>query len=68
MDNHVEIVVTDDGDGFDVEAAEARAAGEEPFGLFSVRERLGLFGGQKEIDSRPGAGTRVRIHMPLRLA
>ena len=68
VDNHVEIVVADDGDGFDVEAAEARAAGEEQFGLFSVRERLGLFGGQMEIDSKPGAGTRVRIHMPLRLA
>jgi signal transduction histidine kinase len=56
------INVSDAGRGFDVTAAEARHDGG--FGLFSVRERLGLFGGQMVIDSAPGAGTRITIHTP----
>jgi two-component system, chemotaxis family, CheB/CheR fusion protein len=56
------IRVSDAGRGFDVTAAEARYDGG--FGLFSVRERLGLFGGQMVIDSAPGAGTQITIYTP----
>ncbi len=56
------INVSDAGRGFDVTAAEARHDGG--FGLFSVRERLGLFGGHMVIDSAPGAGTRITIYTP----
>lgn len=56
------ISVIDEGRGFDVAAAEARYDGG--FGLFSVRERLALFGGQIVIDSAPGAGTQITINAP----
>ncbi len=56
------ICVIDEGRGFDLAAAEARYDGG--FGLFSVRERLGLFGGQIEINSAPGAGTHITINSP----
>jgi len=53
------ITVSDQGRGFDVAAAEA--AHDGGFGLFSVRERLALFGGQMTVDSAPGAGTTVTL-------
>ncbi len=68
VNHHLQICVTDDGEGFDVETAEAtEAADQDGFGLFSVRERLNLFGGNMQIESAPGAGTRVTVDAPLRL-
>jgi signal transduction histidine kinase len=48
--------VEDDGGGFDVEAALTG----EALGLFEMRERAAAAGGTLMIDSRPGAGTRIR--------
>lgn len=56
------IQVADEGAGFDVQA-EAHRDGRQ-FGLFSARERLGLFGGRMEIDSDVGAGTCVTLRLP----
>ena len=64
VDDHLAIRVIDEGHGFDVEAAAARAEQDGGFGLFSVRERLNLVGGRMEIDSAPGKGTRVTLHVP----
>jgi PAS domain S-box-containing protein len=57
------IQVSDQGQGFDVATAEARHTGS--FGLFSVRKRLELFGGQMAIDSTPGQGTRITLSTPV---
>ncbi len=57
------ITVADEGRGFDLEAAETAHTGG--FGLFSVRERLALFGGQMKIVSAPGIGTRVTVSIAL---
>jgi PAS domain S-box-containing protein len=59
---YLRIQVSDAGRGFDVAAAEARHTGG--FGLFSVRERLGFFGGRMAIDSAPGQGTRITLEVP----
>jgi two-component system sensor histidine kinase UhpB len=48
--------VEDDGGGFDVDAALTG----EALGLFEMRERAAAAGGTLTIDSRPGAGTRIR--------
>jgi signal transduction histidine kinase len=57
------LTVTDDGAGFaPVPREQGRAGG---FGLFSIRERLALFGGELSIGS-DGTGTRARIAMPMR--
>ena len=52
--------VQDDGAGFDP------VAGGRPdgFGLSSIHERLRLVGGRFEVDSAPGAGTRVTLSAP----
>jgi PAS domain S-box-containing protein len=57
------ITVEDDGCGFDVAAAETRYDGG--FGLFSIRERLRLFGGWMQITSAPGKGTCITLAVPI---
>ncbi len=59
------IIVTDQGSGFDPESVRASEASGGGFGLFSIRERLGLLGGELQIDSSPGMGTRLTLSAPL---
>ncbi len=59
----LQLTVSDAGRGFDVAQAMANQGGG--FGLFSVRERLGLFGGRMDIVSAPGQGTRITLTIPL---
>jgi PAS domain S-box-containing protein len=59
------VCVEDDGAGFDVGELESRRSHGNGFGLFSMRERLGVLGGHAEVSSRRGGGTRVRLQMPL---
>ena len=54
------LFVSDDGIGFD--AQEALGSG---LGLISMRERLEAMGGSFQIHSRPGAGTRLDVSVPL---
>jgi signal transduction histidine kinase len=51
--------VDDDGRGFD--PTRTTAAGQ---GLRNLRERAERLGGQAEIDSAPGQGTRIRVIIP----
>jgi two-component system, NarL family, sensor histidine kinase DegS len=52
--------VRDDGEGFPVEATIVRG-GRRNFGLRFMRERAELIGAHLSIDSRPAAGTTVRL-------
>jgi two-component system sensor histidine kinase UhpB len=52
----ITVSVEDDGRGFDVDDVLSGNA----LGLFEMRERAIAAGGRLEIDSRPGAGTRIR--------
>lgn len=54
----VRIIVSDQGAGFEMAALQAREGKLGGFGLFSVRERLESLGGQLEIESAPGRGSR----------
>jgi signal transduction histidine kinase len=60
----VRVEIEDDGKGFDVEAAQRRE-GRRPWGLLGIRERAGILGGTATIESAPGQGTRVLVHIPL---
>lgn len=55
----LEISLADNGRGFDPAAA---SAGN---GLKNLGDRLARLGGACHVESRPGAGTRVRIRLPL---
>jgi len=60
----VALEVTDDGVGFDPQAARERAAATGHLGLRSMAERIQTAGGSLEIASRPGEGTRVLLRLP----
>lgn len=59
------IEVDDDGIGFDVVEASARARTGEAVGLAGMRERAELSGGTFEVESTIGEGTRVRAEIPM---
>jgi signal transduction histidine kinase len=59
-----EIIVRDDGVGFDVAAARERAARGASLGLLSMEERVGLLGAKLVIESAAGRGTTVRARFP----
>jgi signal transduction histidine kinase len=57
--DRVVLEVADDGAGFD-----PSVRGGGGFGLPGMRERAERLGGRLQIDSSPGAGTRVRVEVP----
>jgi two-component system sensor histidine kinase UhpB len=57
--------VRDDGSGFDVSAAQKRAAAGESLGVVSMEERVALAGGSFQIHSAPGQGTVVVASFPV---
>ncbi|MCE5187458.1 MAG: response regulator [Planctomycetaceae bacterium] len=59
------LTVSDKGRGFDPERVWSRTAGcSGGFGLFSIRERLSMLGGNFTIDSKPGGGSTFRLTIP----
>ena len=59
----VELSVEDDGDGFDP----ALVSGTK-LGLIAMRQRAERLGGSVAIESKPGAGTRVEVRVPVEVA
>ncbi len=64
-DGEFEGEIVDDGRGFDLEAVRASGYSAQGLGLLGMQERAAQCGGTLEIVSRPGAGTRLRIKIPL---
>lgn len=62
-DSRAELVVEDNGVGFDVSAA---TRGAHRLGLASMRERARTAGGRLSVRSRPRGGTIVTLEVPLR--
>lgn len=59
-EKRVVLSISDDGQGFD-EMTQRQGS----YGLSTMRERAEKLGGQVDIISRRGAGTTVRVHIPL---
>lgn len=59
-DQRLQLEVGDDGRGFDAGSSELRAT---RLGLTSMEERAAQLGGRLEIDSAPGAGTRIALEV-----
>ena len=60
------ITIEDDGIGFDTTQLNDSMRKTKGFGLFSIRERLSYIGGEVDIESQPGLGTKVTITAPLK--
>ncbi len=58
------LVVRDDGSGFDVRAARARATQGGSLGLLGMQERVELAGGRFDIAATPEHGTEIHIRFP----
>jgi PAS domain S-box-containing protein len=66
QEGFVELVVSDDGSGFAVDEARARAAAGGSLGLLGMEERVSLAGGDLRVQSGPGEGTVIRVRLPTR--
>jgi PAS domain S-box-containing protein len=64
-EDELEVTVSDDGVGFDVELALKRATHGASLGLLGMQERSAFMRGGIEIESVPGHGTKVRARFPL---
>lgn len=60
----IEVRITDDGHGFDVGRALARAAQRGRLGIVGIGERVRMLGGTFEIDSAPGGPTMLTFALP----
>ena len=60
-DSRVILTVSDDGVGFDLDAA---GTDQDHWGLKNMRERAHSIGGTLHVETAPGAGTRVTAEVP----
>ena len=65
-DDTVRLDIIDDGTGFDQPAWEQDADAGSSYGLRFMRARLRELGGGLDIESTPGEGTALSIHLPIR--
>jgi len=63
-DRGVELTVHDNGTGFDLTKAISLIPSRRGFGLASMRERAKLSGGEFDMASSVGKGTRIRVVWP----
>jgi signal transduction histidine kinase len=57
--------VADNGRGFDVEAVESSYGSRGSLGMVNLKERAALVGGNLNIESAPGQGTRITLLVPI---
>lgn len=61
----VNLIIEDDGIGFDVDATHRRVRNERRLGIAGMRERAALIGGTLEIETSPGTGTSIYVRVPI---
>jgi len=64
-DQAIELVIQDNGQGFDLSKAQAPGGSTQGLGLSSMRERTELSGGSFVIESTQGKGTMIRVSWPI---
>ena len=60
----IEVQISDDGMGFEVERALAKAAQRGRLGLVGIAERVRMVGGTFEVESAPGRSTTLKLTLP----
>jgi len=63
-EHRIQMVIGDDGCGFDPDAVSDTPP--TSFGLAGMRERVESLGGVLTVESQPGAGTRIVVDIPLK--
>ena len=67
LDNCINLEIEDDGSGFDLLKVTDTAVAEKKLGLIGIRERAELIGGEAEISSLPGKGTKINVRVPVEI-
>lgn len=66
-EDHVSILIADDGKGFDVNIVDTNAReNNSGFGLSMMKERVYLLSGNINIQSKIGSGTTIIVDVPIR--
>jgi len=60
LDNHIQLKIVDDGDGFDTDVPSSGG-----LGLTSIRERADKLGATLVITSAPSAGTQIELSLAI---
>jgi signal transduction histidine kinase len=60
-----DLTVSDDGRGCEPAIAGSAGVPAVGYGLTGMRERVTLAGGQVFLQSEPGSGTRLKVHIPM---
>jgi len=63
--DRIELVVSDDGCGFDPILVRSRTGPAKGVGLDSIEERVAMLGGELRLESAPGEGSRFLVSIPL---
>jgi two-component system, NarL family, sensor kinase len=65
QDSFVQMVINDDGVGFDPDHRPVRRRGIGGLGLLSMQERAAYVGGSLKVKSSRHAGTQINVRIPL---
>jgi two-component system NarL family sensor kinase len=63
--SYVQLVITDDGIGFDADLQPSKRNGKGGLGLLSMRERATYVGGMLKVSSVRRSGTEIDVRIPL---
>jgi two-component system NarL family sensor kinase len=64
-DGDIQLVISDNGAGFDVDSVMSRRQPGGKFGFVAIRERVRLLHGTLQVDSASGSGTRLQVTVPF---
>jgi signal transduction histidine kinase len=64
----VQLVIRDNGIGFDPEVPPVKRNGNAGFGILGMRKRATYVGGVLHVKSRHSAGTEIEARIPLAVA
>lgn len=64
-DELLQVMISDQGAGFDPSILEPGHTARQGFGLFSIQERMTSLNGSFRLASTPGKGTQVTLAVPL---
>lgn len=63
---NLQLIIEDDGKGFDLKQALARSKYAKCFGLKGMREQAKRLGGSFTVETAKGQGTRIKVKVPLK--
>ncbi|GKX30307.1 histidine kinase [Vallitalea longa] len=61
----IELIINDDGDGFDINNVKLNMENNRGFGITMMRERTNLLMGEYKLKSNRGMGTTIYVKIPI---